>query len=80
VTFGQLRTRVINAAHHLRQAGIHKGALCAVFSDISESAITNILAIISLGAVAVLANRQIPSHILSQMFKRYFSDVSRLLS
>jgi acyl-coenzyme A synthetase/AMP-(fatty) acid ligase len=73
VTFVQLSTRVVKAAHHLRQVGVHKGSRCAVLFDISESAIINILAIISLGAVAVLANRQIPPHILSQMFKRYIS-------
>jgi hypothetical protein len=71
VTFGQFRSRVIKAALHLRAAGVDKGSRCAVLFDISESAITNILAITSLGAVAVLANRQIPPHILSQMFKRY---------
>jgi hypothetical protein len=61
----------LQVAIHLRNAGVRKGTRVALLFDISESAITHILAIMSLGAVAVLANRQIPPHILSKMFKRY---------
>jgi acyl-CoA synthetase (AMP-forming)/AMP-acid ligase II len=73
VTFGQFHKRVLLAALHLREEGVKKGSRCAFLVDTSVTAIVNIIAVISLGAVAVLVNRQTPDRVLDEVLKRFVS-------
>ncbi len=70
VSFAQFRARVVHTAHNLKLFGVRKGARCAFLCDTTLAALINIMASVSLGAVAAIINYKIPIHTLSHMLKR----------